>query len=143
MAVRVEDRYRNGGGKMRVLMACNKLAVYTTNITDNPNKFNPVHGRIIDRITGTATEIYYTARAANEIRVVDRHTRMERRVNQKRALQLCGRLTTDICIAQGVFHLPAKRVRHWDSLVEDAAILLQAWIRAEDLQYSKYPLINE
>lgn len=23
MAVRVDDRYRNGGGKMRVLMACN------------------------------------------------------------------------------------------------------------------------
>lgn len=144
MSVRVEDRYKSGsGGKMRVLVACEKLAVYTANITDNPKKFNPIHTRIIGRIAGEASEIYHSARAANRVKVTNSETRTARRRAQVKALQTCEYLATDICIAKGLFHLSTKRVKHWDGLVQEAENMLRAWMNAEDLQYKQYPLNRE
>ena len=128
---------------MRVLVACEQLATYTVNITDNTKKFNPVHGRIIGRIVNEATEIYHTARAANHVKVVDSATRTARRRAQRQAVQICEHLATDICIAKGVFHLSTRRVKHWDGLVQEAENMLRAWINAEDLQYKQYPVSKE
>ena len=125
---------------MRVLDACNRLAVYTVNITDNPKKFNPIHARLIGRISGEASEIYHHARAANLVKVENSETRCTRRTAQKRAIQLCDLLATDICVAKGVFHLSARRVKHWTKMVDEAEELLKAWVSSDDKRYAQYKL---
>ena len=112
------------------------LATHTYNITSNTKIFNPVHYRMISRLTAEATLIYQKVRVANEIRVITPEDARERTKLQKDALELCKSLTSDIMISKGLFHLRMRKVIFWNKYVERLETMIKAWMESDRKGYN-------
>lgn len=113
------------------------LATHTYNITSNQKIFNPIHYRIISRLTSEATLIYQKVRVANEIKVNSEEDAKERLKLQKEALEICKALTSDIMISKGLFHLRMRRVIFWNSYIVRLEAMIKAWMESDKKTYKE------
>ena len=107
------------------------LATHTYNITSNQKIFNPLHHRMISRLTYEATMIYQKVRVANEIRANTIEDAKERLKLQKEALEFCKALTSDIMISKGLFHLRMRKVIFWNKYVERLEVMIKSWMESD------------
>ena len=116
------------------------LAVYTSDILANEKIFDRKYQTVIDRIAAEATMIYHCIRVANDIKVLSKeNTRKaeERTRLQREALSNIEPLKTDILIAHKLFHLKAKRIRHWNNQVDEIGEMLKGWISSDMKKYKE------
>lgn len=130
--VRKEDR---GHGKFEVLTSALKLATYTINITSNRKVFPAEYSSEIDKLVYMARDIYHRLRVANGIRVKTREELLARRKLQNDAIMQCEYLLSEIQIAKLLFHLRAKRVKHWGGMVEELKVQIRAWRDSDTSRY--------
>lgn len=134
---------RRKPSRLEVLLRTRDLAVYTCHIASNPKNFDPKYWDALgDDLVRTAKDIHADAWMANEVRVGTDDGWQERRARrlclQARAIEGCGRMIALIDLAQGLYHLDTRRVRHWARLVVDARRLLRAW-RESDARRTSCP----
>ena len=116
------------------------LAVYTSDILANDKIFDPKYKTVIDRIAAEATMIYHCIRVANDIKVQSaehRNRAAERTRLQREALANIDPLKTDIMIAHRLFHLKAKRIKHWNGRVDEISEMLKGWITSDQKKYKE------
>ncbi len=111
------------------------LATHTYNITSNPKVFDPIHYRMISRLTSEATMIYQKVRVANEIKADTVEDAKERLKLQKDALETCKSLTSDIMISKGLFHLRMRKVIFWNNYIVRLETMIKAWIESDKKNY--------
>lgn len=115
-----------------------KMYDHTTTILANEKIFNPKYQKLIDSIDANARQIYHLCRVANE--ELDNRIKEEaehRLVLQEEAIDACRWLRTEIMLAQRKFHLRAKKVVYWDSLVVDAMSSIKNWNNSEKRLYKE------
>ena len=133
--VRKEDR---GRGKFDTLTKTLELATYTINIADNKKIFVPQHEKTTERLVYLARDIYHRCRTANNIRVATKEELLARRRLQNQAIEECELLLSEIQIAKLLFHLRAKRIRHWGKLVIESKELIRGWRESDSNRYRNY-----
>ena len=111
------------------------LATHTYNITSNPKVFDPIHYRMISRLTSEATMIYQKVRVANEIKADTVEDAKERLKLQKDALETCKALTSDIMISKGLFHLRMRKVIFWNNYIVRLETMIKAWMESDKKNY--------
>ena len=115
---------------------------HTTTLLANKKIFDPTYQRLIDDIACHARDIYHLCRVANE--ELDNRIKEEaaqRIALQNEAIDACRWLRTEIMLAQRKFHLRARKVVYWDSLVVDAMNSIKGWNASEKRLYKeKYGL---
>lgn len=115
---------------------------HTTTLISNEKVFDRTYKNLIDRIDAEASMIYHCCRTANEDYDNRKQDEAEVRLKlQAEAIENCMWLKTDIRLAQRKFHLRAKKVIYWNSLVNKAMESIKAWHTSEKRNYKeKYGL---
>ena len=111
---------------------------HTTTVIANQNLFDPKFQKLTDEIDYYAKQIYHNCRVANE--ELDNRIKEEaeqRLVLEKEAINACKWLKTDIMLAQRKFHLRARKVTYWKSLVDAALESISNWHAAEKRHYKE------
>lgn len=139
MAVNVGQRNVPNTPQYRGLKA-NELAlnlsIHTIKITSNPKVFDDKYQKIIDKIVDCAVNIQMSSWTANNIRVGDDHEKKVMRLKyQTKAIIYCNNLLAYINIAQRLFHLRAKKVAYWISLVLETRNMIGSWNRSDKKRY--------
>ena len=112
------------------------LYEHTTTVTANP-KFSSFPS-LADRLNNEAALIYHCCRVANEELDARVKEEAEMRIKlQDEALKHCSWLKTDIRLAQGKYHLRAKKVCYWDELANTAVKYIKAWQASEKKAYKE------
>lgn len=109
---------------------------HTTNVIANPKLFDPKFSKLIDEMDFYAKDIYHNCRVANE--ELDNRIQEEAKHRielETRAIEECAWLKTDIMLAQRKFHLRARKVVYWKSLVDKARDSIRNWRAAEIRHY--------
>ena len=115
---------------------------HTTNLIANEKIFDPKFRSLIDKMENEAATIYHLCRAANEDFDNRKPEEAEIRIRmQAEAIKRCLWLKSYIFLAQRKFHLRAKKVAYWVSLVNKAMESIKGWHVAENRNYKeKYGL---
>lgn len=121
-----EDERNKKPRKFETLTAAAKLAAHTYNLCGNKNVFTPDGDKLTDKITDLADSITHNIRAANDIKLTKENLQ-NRRELQNEALDMCGRLKTEIQVAKYRFHLRMKKVEYWDSMIEEVEKKVKKW----------------
>lgn len=101
--------------------------------------FDPKYSdAITDDLIRSAKAIYHCIWAANNIMVRNKEDYANRRNYQKKAALLCNTLLADMEIAQSLFHLKSKRMRHWTEMVVEIRNKTRAWIESDAERYKNY-----
>ena len=132
--VRKKDRSQN---RFTTLNKALDLYDHTTTVIANPKIFDRTYSGLISRINNDAALIYHYCRVANED--LDNRDQIEARQRlelQKKAIDKCYWLKTDIRLAQRTFHLRASKVTYWNSLINEALDSIKAWHAAEKRTYN-------
>ena len=111
---------------------------HTTTVIANPNIFDRTYSRLINEIDYYAKDIYHNCRVANE--GLDNRIEAEAKLRielETKAIDECEWLKTDIMLAQRKFHLRAKKVAYWKSLVDKAEESIVNWRTAERRRYKE------
>ena len=88
--------------------------------------------------TSKIGEIYINANTANNIRVTNNKSCIDRLEFEKTALYLCNSMIGIIEISQRLFHLRMKKKEYWIRLALDAKDLINRWYQSDKERYSKY-----
>lgn len=127
---------KRGTNKFEVLLKARDLCVYTTQICTNTNVFLPQYqNALTNKIIQSATDIFVKCWTANNIRVVTEEDKLNRRRLQDEAHLECNNLLALMQIAQGLFHLPTKRIKYWGGKTLDVRVLISKWIEADSKRY--------
>lgn len=127
-----------GTGRLEVIEKALDLADYTITITANSKIFLPEYQRsLTDDINRIALAIYVDAWTANNIKVTNEESYMERRRLQERAARNCNNLLALMQLAQKVFHLKLKRIKLWGEKTLNVRGLLRAWRESDYKRYAE------
>lgn len=127
-----------GTGRLEVIEKTLDLADYTITITANSKIFLPEYQRsLTDDINRIALAIYVDAWTANNIKVTNEESYMERRRLQERAARNCNNLLALMQLAQKVFHLKLKRIKFWGEKTLNVRSLLRAWRESDYKRYAE------
>lgn len=113
-----------------------KMYDHTTNVISNEKLFDPKFQKLTDEIDFYAKEVYHKCRVANE--ELDNRIKEEAEIRialEEEAMKACKWLKTDIMLAQRKFHLRARKVTYWKSLVDDSLESIRKWHAAEIRTY--------
>lgn len=111
-----------GTGRLEVIEKALDLADYTITITANSKIFLPEYQKsLTDDINRIALAIYVDAWTANNIKVTNEESYMERRRLQERK----------------VFHLKLKRIKFWGEKTLNVRGLLRAWRESDYKRYAE------
>lgn len=111
---------------------------HTTSVIANEKIFDRTFSSLIDEIDFYARNIYHLCRVANEELDNRVEEQAEMRIElETKAIEQCDWLKTDIMLAQRKFHLRAKKVIYWKSLVDDAKKSIVNWRSAEKRNYKE------
>ncbi len=126
-------------GKLQVLVKARDVAIYTLRIVRNEKIFTPDYQRsMTDDIVACAKGMYLDASEANDIRVCDKKTNLQRSDLQEKAIHESERLLHLIELAKLVYHLSSRRVKFWGSLVIESENLLRSWHDSDKKRYKEY-----
>jgi galactokinase len=93
---------------------------------------------LTDDIVEHAKSIFIYASEANDTRVKKNGDNWdERNKLQKEAIEYCRKLMMEIDLAKSLFHLRAKRVRHWYEWAKRVKSRLVAWNESDTDRYGK------
>lgn len=127
-----------GNGRLEVIEKALDLADYTITITANSKIFLPEYQRsLTDDINRIALAIYVDAWTANNIKVTNEESYMERRRLQEKAARNCNNLLALMQLAQKVFHLKLKRIKFWGEKTLNVRSLLRAWRESDYKRYAE------
>ena len=127
-----------GTGRLEVIEKALDLADYTITITANSKIFLPEYQRsLTDDINRIALAIYVDAWTANNIKVTNEESYMERRRLQDKAARNCNNLLALMQLAQKVFHLKLKRIKFWGEKTLNVRSLLRAWRESDYKRYAE------
>lgn len=125
-----QDRHEKQ--EFRLLDKALELCTYSLNILDNPKNFDPKHNRTINQMEYEARMIYHTIRVANDIYMGKDPLKIRQRLQMQRdVIRLCEELKTDIMIAKGLFHRPAKQIIGWTAKVNEVEADIKAWHKSD------------
>ena len=115
-----------------------KMYDHTATLISNDKVFDRKYIMLINRLESNARLIYHYCRSANEDYDNRKQEEAQIRLNlETKAIECCQWLKTDIRLAQKIFHLRAKKVIYWNSLVNDALSAIKKWNIAEKRLYKE------
>ena len=113
-----------------------KMYDHTATLIANDKIFDRKYILLINRIESNARLIYHYCRSANEDYDNRKKDEAEIRLNlEDKAIECCKWLKTDIRLAQKIFHLRAKKVIYWNSLVNESLEAIKKWKASEKKLY--------
>lgn len=113
-----------------------KMYDHTATLIANDKVFDRTYITLIDRIESNARLIYHYCRSANEDYDNRKHEEAIIRLElEKKAIECCMWLKTDIRLAQKIFHLRAKKVIYWNGLVNESMAAIKKWNAGEKRIY--------
>ena len=87
-------------------------------------------------VRAEARQIYHLTFTANEINLKRQPWRKgERLSKQAEAIALCSDMLADIQLCRRHFHLTAKRIRHWGSMVIALRTAIEHWHESDKDRY--------
>jgi hypothetical protein len=121
--------------KLEVFVKARELAAYTITICRNEKKFDPTFDFFTHELTSGALGIARDVWSANNVKVVNEDDLRTRLALQERAARRCNDLLSDMQIAQRVFHLETRRIRHWGGMAADTRNLIRKWRESDASRY--------
>lgn len=114
------------------------LCLHTIKICSNRNIFTVEYIDIVSMAVSLSLEIYVDANTANNIRVTNKKSCLERLELERNSLHLCNSLLGVIEISQRLFHLRMRKKEYWVRLAIDAKNLISRWYQSDSERYSKF-----
>jgi hypothetical protein len=125
--------------KLEVLVKTEKLMRHTINCTTSKVFVESSFGYPLSiEMQELSIAIHISCCDANNIRVVDRETAIERRNLQKHAFNCCKKLISRLTTSHTLFHLRGRKVKYWLGLITDAMNLIKKWKDNDSIRYKKY-----
>ena len=136
MSVRKDER---NPGKLELSVLARRHAVYVIQITKNEKIFKPEYDSVVTNdLVKEAKDIYRYIWGANNVLVNSRETYAIRRRYQELAATSCNLLLADVGMARSLFHLSARRMKYWTSMIIEIRNKTRAWIQSDAKRYAEY-----